>query len=322
MNKKFLNILIWSVVALFLISCNQQSNNTEILMENEFVIIGATAGENFVREYDSNLEEDNLNEDFNILYYCEEKVMNSQLFADFLNNKCTAYDNIDDSNYNVWSINDLDFNEEYYENKIYIKDVYQAYYNKYGEDLIGVQVRSIDLNQDEKDELIIIIEYNDYGVNNGNLHVFHEEEGVLYAWESWRNILEDRFSIGIFEKGGITSGGLFAKYNDEGYIEVIYLGSWITKSIEPDIIQGHYYEREIWYQQNIMHDEDGTIKEYVWEEKHIEQGEPVVTHRDQMIKDESNELCHRLYEAQGMEKYIPNLAGIEDKKTISLEELL
>lgn len=291
------------------------------------VIILAEFGCYNVQEQFNNVNEENSNEEFHILYYCEEEVMNNQLFVSFLNNNRKAYDNIDDSDSNVWSIhNDMDFYYGgYAEKSFFIKDLYEAYYEKYGEDLIGIQVRSWDLEQDEQNELLIIIEYNDYGQKNGDLHVFHEEEGNLYSWECWGSICQMNYGIRLYDGGGISGGALLTKYNDNGYIEVICCREVLIESIEPEFFSGHYYERELWHIQYTVYDESRRVRNYIWEEVHYENGYPTISQEHQSIKDETEDINREIHDEQGDVEYISyigNMVSSGEVEKITITELV
>ena len=333
MKNKKINLFFLCLWISILISCNQRDNNMDISTDNTFLNAGVDVGIDYFYmqvDIDNDSEEDDFGgkDETGILYYCEETVMDNTLFVSFLNNERSACDNIYDPSCNIWSICDLDLYGKFEENRFYIKDLYAAYYEKYGDGLIGVQVRSMDMNQDERNELTIIIEYNEYDKENADLHVFHEEEGELYAWESFKNVMVNGASLDIYETGAIsTHSGILAKYNDKGNIEIMFLGNWWHEDIEPELVSGHYYERELWHAQNTVYDENRGVIIYSWDEVRYEdeRGKPIITPEHQLIKEESKEIIGQLFDEQGKEEYITytvNMSNHGVVERITLSELM
>ena len=307
-----------------LLSCNQQNTEQESVMSDTSVVSEVAEEEKDVLEETDSIVEENTDEEFSIRYYCEEMVKDNPLFESFLNNKMDAYDYIGDSRNNMWSIGvDMDFYYgNFYENKFHVGELYEAYYEKYGESLIGVQVRSRDLNNDGKNELLILIEYKDCGIRNGDLHVFHEEDGKLYEWECWGNIVNTYGLSEIYEKGGILTRGLLTKYNDDGYIEVIFDGESVCESIGAELVDSHYYKREKYSFRYAVYNADGSVITYRWEEIHYENGSSIIKPEHQLIKDEVEEIRGKLLDEQGEDIYIYHIWNIESAEWIAFAELM
>ena len=149
-------------------------------------------------------------EDEKMIYYViDDKVNEMPLFSAFINGEITAYDN--------------ELQEE-----MYCVDYYDKYFWDY-DDLIhkylinSIQIAAEDLDGDGKEELMIII--MDV-IDQGDLYVFHEDDGRLYAWEVMNDFYTPRIGTvyllddGIFESfGGYGVGHYFRRYNEMGEVE-------------------------------------------------------------------------------------------------------
>lgn len=161
---------------------------------------------NSINEQETSIESSSINEeestDF-IFYLKNEKVDEIEEFSDFLSERTTAYDNKQ-------------------QEEQYLTDFYNEFIEK-RYNIFAIEIEAEDINGDEKDELLIIVMYT---LDQGDLYVFHEQDGRLYVWE----ILEDFFTPrsgevyllknGTFEFfGGYGYGHFFKRYNAKGEVE-------------------------------------------------------------------------------------------------------
>lgn len=303
-KKLFLEVILcW--VLFFFIGCNQDINSSETAtsdlseetgISSEVQLGGVTS-----------LEQ-------NILYYCEESVLDNPLFEQFLCNEITAYDNIKDSADNFGGDKLVDF----YEEEFYVRDLYQAYYDVYAEDVIGVQIRDKDLNQDGQKELIILIEY---GEEDGSLHTFSEADGKLYAWECWQGIFANRTYINLYENGTFAcwgeGGGIQAGYNEEGYLELVYLCKLKREYIDADDT-----EKFILYHEITLYEDGEVQKEFFFKEYYGIGDEPEMMPEDKEVEDEYYKIVPQLHEENGEIEYVNDLKYIEDAQTIKMKQLI
>lgn len=116
-----------------------------------------------------------------VYYLVDEEVRNHPTFDAFVKKKITTYD------------------DAYGENR-YIQEYFAEY-----PIVFGVHYMAEDLDGDGEEELLVLVQWEDTG---GDLLVFHEAGGKLYAWEAWKDYLIMQMSDieyhgnGIFSKGG------------------------------------------------------------------------------------------------------------------------
>lgn len=142
------------------------------------------------------------NED--VVYYLrDEKVNEIAVFSDFLNGKVSAYDIKQ-------------------QNELYCIDYYVEFMEEH-HGISAIEIVAEDINEDGKRELLIILMYTP---DQGDLYVFHEQDGRVYAWEVLENFFTMRvgevylLENGTFEFfGGYGQGHFFKRYNADREIE-------------------------------------------------------------------------------------------------------
>lgn len=192
-----------------------------------------------------------------ILLCIDREVLDNPLYDSFINNDVTATDNIPVKD---GIIHDrLGF--EWSGSEYYLKDLYQRFQDKTMPTggINGIQVFERDLDGDGKDELIVLIEYYVYSKLCGIMYPFHEENGVLYAWEEMRTF--DGKGMSTFYEDGTI---LTAEEGANTYIHYTKKGE-----IEPLL---YYYETPYTGAAGNWDDIECTNKLYVYEngEKSIE----------------------------------------------------
>lgn len=226
----------------------------------------------------------------------EEGVRETPAFAAFLDKETTAFDR-----------------EEGKERYIY--EYYADSYNT----IHKVHYMAEDLNQDEKDELLMFIVWPG---DAGDLLVFEETgDGSLTAWERWSFITGDRApdlyycGDGLFMIDGVV-GTTVARYTQEGTPEVLM--GYYTK-LEDTNDDYYVLSIELWLC------EDGkTVKEMSYE-RYIETWtQEDVVERESEEAREGEGLVNKFLATLGEKKEV-SLNGEEHKdkvKTILLEDLL
>lgn len=230
----------------------------------------------------------------------DEAVRNNSVLHAFVNKEITAYD------------------EAAKENKYIYEYFYDSY--EYGDAPIvfGVHYMAEDLDGDGKDELLVLLQWMD---TMGDLLVFHEADGKLYAWETWKDFLYMRmmdreyYGNGVFSQGG-GEGEIFGRYNAEGKIEyIIVYYRWLDGQGEDGgpfwsgkmtLYKEGVEEKELTYEGVYYWDDD------VWE----------TTPEDQAIKDECDAILDELRTELGEGKWIGGADWEEDAEKIPLDELL
>ena len=233
-----------------------------------------------------------------VLYLEDEGVRNNPVFAAFIDKEITAYD------------------AESGENR-YIYECHEYYEYGYVPSEFGVHYMVEDLDGDGKDELLALLQWNS---TDGDLLVFHEKDGELYQWETWKDFLWMRmmdieyYGNGVFSQGG-GGGDIFGYYNIEGKIEYIVdygtwreqeEGEWITKNSLVVYKDGIEEKELVWEGPPYWGDES-------WEE---------TTPENQAIKDECAAIMNGIREKLGEGRPINGLEWNEDAKKIPLDELL
>ncbi len=155
-----------------------------------------------------------------ILLCIDRSVLDNPLYESFINNDITVTDNIP-VKYGI--IHDrLGF--EWSGSEYYLKDLYQRFQDKTMPTggINGIQVFGRDLDGDGKDELVVLIEYYVYSKLCGIMYPFHEENGVLYAWEEMR-AFDGKGMSTFYEDGTVLTAeegaNTYIHYTKEGEIE-------------------------------------------------------------------------------------------------------
>lgn len=227
-----------------------------------------------------------------VLYLEDETVQTNDLFHAFINKEIAAYDETDDEDKYI--------------------------YEYYGDYVYGVHYMAEDLDGNNEDELLIFLQHSD---SSGDLLVFNEVDGELYAWETWKDFLDmhmmsiEYYDNGIFSKGG-SYGEVIGYYNSAGKIEyIIEFYSWIdnTQSETNSYIKGGKL---------ILYEEGIEKKELEYEGKYyIEDDFWEMTAENQEYKKECDSIINDIKTQLGEGRLIRRIEG-EDAKTITLEELL
>lgn len=141
-----------------------------------------------------------------IFYLKDELVDMLSEYTDFLEGKSTAYNN---------SLQKEQYFKEYYRDYVI---------NQFGY-IYGLQITSADLNGDEQQELLVIFMSHS---DKGDLLVFENRDGKLYAWDIMENFFTMRVGSvylrkdGTFEFfGGYGQGHFFKRYNEQGRVETV-----------------------------------------------------------------------------------------------------
>ena len=166
------------------------------------------------------VEDSEAEEKEGVLLCIDREVLDNPLYDSFINNDVTATDNIPVKD---GIIHDrLGF--EWSGSEYYLKDLYQRFQDKTMSTggINGIQVFGRDLDGDGKDELIVLIEYYVYSKLCGIMYPFHEENGVLYAWEEMRTFDGKGMST-FYEDGTILTAeegaSTYVHYTKKGEIE-------------------------------------------------------------------------------------------------------
>ncbi len=163
----------------------------------------------------------------------EEGVRDNALFSDFLDGKITAL---------TYGTNESWYCEDFY------KEVSVKYHKLY-----GAQFLSGDVNGDGAKELLMLLYYRP---GDGDLYVFHEENGSLKAWEVFEDFMWDRYGGYYLHENGMIEGhsgyGVghsFYKYSDAGELQTV-LWDYYTHS---DIEGGTRYDNTLYiYENNVL----------------------------------------------------------------------
>lgn len=165
--------------------------------------------------------------------YEEEGVRDNALFAGFLDGEVTAL---------TYETNEAWYCSDYY------KDASEKYHKLY-----GVQIFSGDVNGDSAKELLLLIYHTP---SDGNLFVFHEENGTLKAWEVFEDFMWHRYGCYYLHENGMIHGhsgyGVgrsFYKYSDAGELQTL-LWDYYTST---DIEGGDRYDNTLYiYENNVL----------------------------------------------------------------------
>ncbi len=163
----------------------------------------------------------------------EEGVRDNALFNDFLDGKITAL---------TYETNEAWYCEDFY------KEVSVKYHKLY-----GAQFLSGDVNGDGAKELLMLLYYRP---GDGDLYVFHEENGGLKAWEVFEDFMWDRYGGYYLHENGMIEGhsgyGVghsFYKYSDTGELQTLLWDYYTNSRIEG----GDRYDNTLYiYENNIL----------------------------------------------------------------------
>lgn len=205
MKKKKIELIIIIIAALMIVLGMYFLNhfNAERLSEDD-----TTADITITQSKEHNQENFNISqedetetevqEEKTVFVLKDEGVLENSAFDAFINNEILAYDDTENKNRYM-----------------------HEYFAGYGI-IYSIHYMAEDLNQDAKNELLILIQYGSYG-SYGDMLVFEESEnGELIAWEKWQYITSDRQSHlyycdnGIFKAGGGGLGISVGHYTQEG----------------------------------------------------------------------------------------------------------
>ncbi|MDE7365732.1 MAG: hypothetical protein K2N24_00030 [Lachnospiraceae bacterium] len=143
-----------------------------------------------------------------VWYLVDEEVRNHAVFNSFIENEISAYDSA--VKRDMYMVN---YYEEYHYGKNNVFDESWSIY--------GVHFMAEDLDGDEEEELLVLLQWN---ASVGDLFVFHEKDGELYAWQEWEHFYDDRLSdIICYDDGMIRMIGAlgveYGHYNSDGILE-------------------------------------------------------------------------------------------------------
>ena len=143
-----------------------------------------------------------------VWYLVDEEVRNHAVFNSFIENEISAYDSA--VNRDMYMV---DYYEEYHYGK---NNVFDESWNIY-----GVHFMAEDLDGDDEEELLVLLQR---ATSVGDLFVFYETDGELYAWQGWKNFYDDRRSdITCYDDGMICMmgalGAVYGHYNSDGILE-------------------------------------------------------------------------------------------------------
>ncbi|MBD5536742.1 MAG: hypothetical protein HDQ99_14015 [Lachnospiraceae bacterium] len=251
-------------------------------------------------ETDTNMPDTEEDDADYVLYLEDEGVRDNPVFAAFIDKEITAFDAETEKN----------------------KDIYECFRecailpSREIPPVSGIHYMSEDLDGDGKDELLVLLQWND---TDGDLLVFHEADGELYQWETWDDFLWMRMSSieyygnGIFSQGG-GAGDIVGRYNAEGKIEYIVdygtwqvqeEGEWITKNSLVVYKDGMEEKTLVWEGPPYWGDES-------WGE---------ITPENLIIKDECAAIMEEIWEELGEGTLIYEIECEENAQKIPLTEL-
>lgn len=146
-----------------------------------------------------------------VWYLVDEEVRSHAIFDSFVENEISAYDSA--VNRDMYMVN---YCEEYHYGK---NDVFDESWN-----IFGVHFMAEDLDGDEEDELMVFLQR---GTSGGDLFVFDEIDGKLYAWQKWEGFYDDRLSdMTCYDDGMICMTGalgiIYGHYNSDGMLEAMW----------------------------------------------------------------------------------------------------
>lgn len=223
-----------------------------------------------------------------IFYLEDEGVRENPVFAAFINKEITACD------------------AETEENR-YIYECYEHY----KDGIYGVHYMAEDLDGDGEDELLVLLQWDGC---DGDLLVFHEEDGKLYQWETWKYFMWMRmleiayYGNGIFSKGG-GAGAIVGRYNAEGKIE--YIVEWLRDfeyNEEGKVLESHHL---------ILYKDGQEEKELRWEGIYsCDDDTWEMTPENLANKDEFAAIMHEIWEELGEGREIRNVEYEEDVQKI------
>lgn len=224
-------------------------------------------------------------EDELVFFLEEEEVRNHPLFHAFINKEVAAHDDARG------------------EDK-YVQEYYAEFWN-----MFGVHCMAEDLDGDGEAELLVLVQQDD---TFGDLLVFHETDGKLYAWEAWEGFLAMQQSSIMYHGNGVLSKGggggcIFGRYNAVGRLEyLVEFYSW----------GGQYSE----YGDVTVYEDGVAVKRYAYDIRDKDPSQ--VTEEERAARDACAAILDEAYERAGEGEYLGGIEWREDVKRIPLEELL
>ena len=274
-------------------------------------------------------------------YLIDDEVRDNDFFLQFVNNEIPAYEMVEGiirvpeaeelvAEEHDNSVDDVEWNRNtegetvFYEKEIYVTAVYGEYrtdYPVYYTDkcwyaIDEVRFSAKDLDGDGKDELLMLV---GYGESVEDLHVFHEENGKLYRWETMEDMssnLNDS-KLYIYDNGIIGFVGVqdakYVRYNPEGEIEPVFT---VDTGRRPN---GRYEFSGIYFiGYNLIEYENGIqTKVLYYEDKHLAADDSYKSTSDVFIKDEYQKTLTSFMEDLGVSEV---LEGAKDR-TAGVESL-
>lgn len=236
-----------------------------------------------------------------VLYLVDEDVQNNVIFDAFVKNEISAYDLISQREM-YWT--------DYYEDYHYESEATGEFWAIY-----GIHFMAEDLDGDRQDELLVYLQQSD---TSGDLFVFDETDGELYAWEKWEDFLEMRMmdieyhGNGIFSKGG-GKGDILGQYNSEGRIEYLLKYYPWYEATGPDGVLSRGAELVLY--------KDGAVdRELAYEGEYDPKTDSwEMTLDNQSVKEECDRI---LNEIRGKGEQIIPIEWEDKAEKITLEDLL
>ena len=250
-------------------------------------------------ETDTNMPDTEEDDVDYVLYLEDEGVRDNPVFAAFIDKEITAYDAETEKN----------------------KDIYECFRecdilpSEEIPPVFGIHYMAEDLDGDGNGELLVLLQWDGC---DGDLLVFHEEDGKLYQWETWEYFMWMRMldikyrGNGIFSMGG-GAGIIVGRYNAEGKIE------YIVRCLRNF---GQTEEGEYWESEHLILYKDGQEeKELSWEGIDSYDDTMEMTPKNQANYDEINAIMHKIWEEIGEGREINAIEYEENAQKIPLAEL-
>lgn len=261
-----------------------------------------------------------------VSYHVDNNVKDNELFMQFINNQAVVHESLEEQgdetqeaalpadDQEVYTEGETDI---LFDGKMYIKDIYGEYAREYPAlasdevwyafDAVTFTVR--DMDGDGKEELLMLVTKED---REGNLHVFHEEKGQLYLWETLEGVRSNEVNTStyFFEDGMIgiveENAQRYVRYNAAGEIEdVLTVESGLRPNGEFEA-DGIYfiYHRATFY-------EAGNVKRILYyEDKYQTDSGEFMSTTDVMVKKDYEDAVLVFEEELGDGTY---LAGVDEK---------
>lgn len=249
------------------------------------------------------------------MYYVEEDVYENPLFAQFINGEVKAYDNVQDTE--AQSYPGMESYIEFYGSEFSVGDLYSGYQEQ-NERMDTIHILTEDFSGDGKDELILIVTWDK---SQGMVHVFHEEEGNLYAWEPFWCWGQKDSTLPVYSNGMIEwCHGNYGQYTKDGYFEVA-----LTYTYRSDLVTTG--EREDYFTLSIYEDGIKVRTLQYMQYEHCFEKESECTPEDLAIKEEFDAIFNQFKEENGEAKiinkiYKTNVDTLEGAQMIQLGDLI